>query len=101
MLVSEVLRRWGDDRFEYREEARATKFYPGIVMPGRSAEPYIDVAAISKIRQKPKAVISCKWGIRHDRISDPTNECTLYKSASIQLQEMGLLYFVVTNEIGG
>jgi hypothetical protein len=25
---------------------------------------------------KPRAVISCKWSIRHDRISDPTNECT-------------------------
>lgn len=70
-------------------------------MPGRSATPSIDVVAISKQRNTPKAVISCKWGIRHDRISDPTNECTQYKSASIQLQEMNLLYFVVTNEISG
>ncbi len=101
MLIVEVLRRWGDDRFEYREEAKATEFYPGIEMPGRSAVPHIDVVAISKKRRTPKAVISCKWGIRHDRISDPTNECAQYKRASIQLQEMNLLYFVVTNEVSG
>jgi len=101
MLVSEVLRRWGDSRFEYREEMKATEFFPGITMPGRSAEPYIDVVAISKARNKPKAVISCKWGVRHDRISDPTNECTQYKAAAIQLQIMDLLYFVTTNEISG
>lgn len=101
MLVSEVLRRWGDDRFEYGEEVKATRFYPGIQMPGRSAEPSIDVVAISKRSGRPRAVISCKWGIRHDRISDPTNECTQYKSASVQLQEMGLQYFVITNEMSG
>ena len=101
MLVAEVLQRWGDDRFEYREEAKANEFYPGIEMPGRSVAPSIDVVAISKKRQTPKAVISCKWGIRHDRISDPTNECTQYKRAAIQFQEMNLLYFVVTNEISG
>lgn len=101
MLVCEVLNRWGDPRFEYREEAKATAFYPGIEMPGRSASPSIDVVAVSKDRRTPKAIISCKWGIRHDRISDPTNECTQYKRAAIQFQEMNLLYFVVTNEISG
>ncbi len=101
MLISEVLERWGDPRFEYPEETRATKFYPGIEMPGRSAEPSIDVVAVSKRTGRPRAVISCKWGIRHDRISDPTNECTQYKSASIQLQEMNLQYLVITNEISG
>ena len=100
-LVAEVLQRWGDARFEYREEAKATEFYPGIDMPGRSATPRIDVVAVSKAKARPKAAISCKWSIRHDRISDPTNECTQYKSASIQRQEMNLLYFVVTNEVDG
>lgn len=101
MLVAECLRRWGDPRFVYREEARATEFFPGIRMPGRSAEPYIDVLAIRKDNNRPRAVISCKWGIRHDRISDPTNECTQYKSAAIQFQIMDLVYFVTTNEISG
>jgi hypothetical protein len=101
MIVTEVLRRWGDSRFEYLEETRATEFFRGIRMPGRSAEPKIDVVAISKARNRPKAVISCKWAIRHDRISDPTNECTQYKAAAIQLQMMDLLYFVMTNEISG
>lgn len=100
-LVAEVLRRWGDNRFEYREEVKATEFYPGIEMPGRSAQTSIDVVAISKERRSPKAVISCKWSIRHDRISDPTNECSQYKRAAIQMQEMNLLYFVMANEVDG
>jgi hypothetical protein len=45
--------------------------------------------------------MSCKWSIRHDRISDPTNECTSYKAAAVQQQIMDLRYIVVTNEMDG
>lgn len=99
MLVSEVLTRWGNPQFSYPEESVATNFFPGIQMPGRSTTPRMDVAAVSKNR--PKAVISCKWSIRHDRISDPTNECTQYKAAAINIQLMDLFYCLVTNELDG
>jgi hypothetical protein len=101
MLVSEVLARWGDQRFNYYEEQNATRWFPGITMHGRSKSPSIDVAITEKPTDNPVAVVSCKWSIRHDRISDPTNECTAYKSAAVQQQNMNLRYFVVTSETDG
>jgi len=97
-LVGEVLRRWGDTRFDYRQEERTVLWFPGIQMPGRSADPKIDVLAV---RDQPKAVISCKWSYRHDRISDVTNECQEYKAAAMKRQNMGLKYYLVTNEFDG
>lgn len=96
-LTTEVLQRWGDDRLTYTEELNATHWFPGIRMAGRSRTPAIDVAVSAN--GVPAAVISCKWSIRHDRISDPTNECTTYKAAAIQQQNMGLRYYVVTSEM--
>src|SRR6266850_1763466 len=42
MLLSEVLRRWGDPRFDYPEEERPSLYFPGIVLPGRSQRAAID-----------------------------------------------------------
>lgn len=99
ILVAAVLRQWGDSRFEYAEEQRATRWFPGIQMPGRSEEPSIDVA-VAREDGAPRAVVSCKWSIRHDRISDPTNECVTYRAAAIQRGIEDLTYYVVTNETG-
>ncbi len=100
ILIREVLRRWGDPRFEYSEERSARDFFPGIKMPGRSEAPRMDVLATRKGgAEAPRAICSCKWSIRHDRISDPTNECQEYKAAAVRRQNMDMLYFVVTNEL--
>jgi hypothetical protein len=99
MLVSEVFQRWGADHFSYPEEAPPDLWFPGIQMPGRSSKLRVDVAAVRDANGRPRAIFSCKWSIRHDRISDPTNECTQYKSAAVQQQLMDLQYFVVTNEL--
>jgi hypothetical protein len=95
-LVAEALRRWGNPALDYVQEADATSWFPGITLPGRSATPKIDVLVVKQ--STPRAVISCKWSIRHDRISDPTNECTTYKAAAIQRQITNLDYYVVSNE---
>jgi hypothetical protein len=97
-LVAEVLRRWADSRFEYRQEEPAVMWFPGIQMPGRSAHPKIDVLAV---REQPKGVLSCKWSYRHDRISDVTNECQEYKGAAVRRQNMRLRYYLFTNEFDG
>lgn len=99
MLIAEVAGRWGNPKLKYDEETKATDWFPGISLAGRSARPSIDVAITEGTR--PRAVGSCKWSIRHDRISDPTNECTAYRSAAIQQQLMDLRYYVVTNELDG
>jgi hypothetical protein len=95
-LVAEALRRWGNPSLHYLQEEDATRWFPGISLPGRSEKPKIDVLVVKA--GKPRAVVSCKWSIRHDRISDPTNECTSYKAAAIQQQITNLQYFVVSNE---
>ena len=99
IVFSELCRRYANPAFSYPEEEDANNWFPGIQMPGRSQNPKVDVAAIRKSNGRPKAVISCKWSIRHDRISDPTNECTSYKSAAVQQQLMDLRYYVLTNEL--
>ena len=43
--------------------------------------------------------MSCKWSYKHDRISDPTNECQQYKAAAMNLQIMDLKMYVVTSEM--
>jgi hypothetical protein len=101
VLVGEVLTRWGDPRFDYREEEFAAAWFPGMSLPGRSRNPRMDVLAVEIARKRPAAILSCKWSIRHDRISEPTNECTAYKGAAIQQQIMNLRYYVITNEMDG
>ena len=95
-LTAEILTRWGGPNLTFAQEEDATQWFPGIQLPGRSTTPKMDVLAIKGSR--PRAVISCKWSIRHDRISDPTNECTMYKSAAIQQQIPLFEYYVLTNE---
>lgn len=99
ILFSELCGRFANPAFSYPEEQDANMWFPGITMPGRSKKPKVDVAAIRRTDGKPRAVLSCKWSIRHDRISDPTNECVQYKSAAVQQQVMDLKYYVLTNEM--
>ena len=69
------------------------------VLPMMPGMPKIDV--LIRRDSTPRAVGSCKWSIRHDRISDPTNECTQYKKAAIDQQIMDLKHYVITNELDG
>lgn len=51
----------------------------------------VDIVAVSQ--GAPFAVISSKWGIRHDRIRDPQEEADTYKREIPSLK-----FFIVTNE---
>lgn len=51
----------------------------------------VDIVIFSQA--SPVAVISSKWGIRHDRVRDPLEEADTYKQ-----QIPSLKFFVVTNE---
>lgn len=99
IILSELLERFGNPLFAYPEESLATLWFPGIEMPGRSSRPSVDVAAVRTTNSRPKAIMSCKWSYKHDRISDPTNECQQYKSAAVQQQLMDLKMYVVTSEM--
>jgi hypothetical protein len=48
---------------------------------------------VAFLHGQPYAVISSKWGVRHDRIRDPQEEADTYKQ-----QEPSLKFYVTTNE---
>jgi hypothetical protein len=80
----------------FEEEARAKVWFPGIRLPGASENPAVDILAVKS--GQPRAVISCKWTVRHDRVSDITNECPNYRSIALRLRVPDFGYYVVTNE---
>ncbi len=94
-LVKHTLQRFGSEHLTYEIEAPADDVYPGIAFPGRSRAPAIDV--LVRKSDYPRAVISIKWSLRHDRINDITNECPVYKQAAARLRQ-ALNFYVVTNE---
>lgn len=98
-LVHEVLERWGNPSISFVEEVRADDWFPGIRLPGRSKVAKMDVAAIKD--ERLRSTLSCKWGFRHDRISDPTNECQEYSGAAKRRQWQDYDYWLVTNELDG
>lgn len=99
-LVKHVLEKFGSTAVFYETEVEATTIFPGITFPGRSGTPRIDLLA--KRSDIPRAIISAKWSVRHDRLSDITNECPVYKAAYERIYRQArrdhLLYYVVTNE---
>ncbi|HHY98257.1 MAG TPA: hypothetical protein GX509_05920 [Firmicutes bacterium] len=94
-LVRHVLERFCGLSMQYNTEVDARDIWPGIEMPGRSSAPRIDILVINEDR--PIAIISAKWSLRHDRVGDITSECPAYKAAAFRLRQP-IRYFVVTNE---
>jgi hypothetical protein len=94
-IVKHILERFGNSSITYELEVEATSVFPGITFPGRSSTPSMDILA--QRNGLPKAVISVKWSLRHDRINDITNECPIYKAAALR-SRTPLEFYVVTNE---
>jgi len=99
-LVKHVMEKFGVMDITYRTEVNAGEIFPGITFPGRSKTPRIDILAESL--DIPRAIISAKWSIRHDRLSDLTNECPIYKAAYERIYRHAsrrpFMYFVITDE---
>jgi len=99
-LGKHILERFGSGAVSYESEIEADLLFPGITFPGRSGTPRIDL--LVKRSDIPIAVISAKWSVRHDRLSDITNECPVYKAAYTRIyrqeRHAQLLYYVLTNE---
>ncbi len=98
-LVMHTLRKFGSPSVDYETEVYATTLFPGIALAGRSTASRGDL--IVRVGGIPRAIISAKWSVRHDRVNDVTNECSSYKAAYNQAHGSTgkpLFYFVVTNE---
>lgn len=99
-LVKHVLEKLGSKQVNCETEVVASKIFPGITFPGRSSTPRIDLLA--KRNGIPRAIVSAKWSIRHDRLNDITNECPVYKAAYERIyrgsSQNQLRYYLITNE---
>jgi hypothetical protein len=84
-----LIQRFSTGKYEWKMEAKiGTDVFPDLTGFRRRS---VDIVAFQK--GAPKAVISSKWGIRHDRVRDPQEEADTYK------QEVpSLKFYVVTNE---
>jgi len=94
-IVAHLMRTSGSS-CAFEEEAHARKWFPGIRLPAASKDPRVDILVICG--DQPRAVISCKWTVRHDRVAEITNECPVYKAAANRLRYKPFEHFVVTNE---
>lgn len=106
-LVHECLRRWGNPDFTFTEEQSVLDLFPGITLTGRTTGAKVDVGVVDGAG-RVRAILSFKWNFRHDRVSDPTNECVAYTTAIGQQRMLGARsptdpfdYWVVTNELNG
>jgi hypothetical protein len=76
-------------KYDWKIEARIGKdVFPNLSGFRRKS---VDIVAFKK--GKLYAVISSKWGIRHDRIRDPQEEAETYKK-----QDPKMKFYVITNE---
>jgi hypothetical protein len=94
-LVKHVLELFGSQEVTYELEVAGEKAFPGVQLPTRTGEPFIDILVRKEGRNR--GIISTKWSIRHDRINDLTSECRAYKNAA-RFTDTQIFYFVATNE---
>ncbi len=99
-VIKHFLEKFGFRDVSYEIEVEASTIFSGITFPGRSRTPRIDL--LVKRNNIPRVIISAKWSLRHDRLSDITNECPVYKAAYERIYRQArrdhLLYYVITNE---
>lgn len=94
-LLLHVLCTFGNPALHYTTEISAHTSFPGFVMTGRSKASKGDIL-VSKAGV-PRALISAKWSLRHDRNHDVITECRAYKTAA-NSRGIPFNFFVVTNE---
>jgi hypothetical protein len=84
-----LIQRFSAGKYEWKLEAKiGTDVFPNLTDFRRKS---VDIVAWR--HGAPFAVISSKWGIRHDRVRDPQEEADVYKKEMPSLK-----FFVVTNE---
>lgn len=94
-LVKHSLELFGSQAVTYELEVSGDNAFPGVQLPTRTGEPFIDILVRKEGRNR--GIISTKWSIRHDRINDLTSECRAYKNAA-RFTDTQIFYYVATNE---
>jgi hypothetical protein len=84
-----LIQRFSTGKYEWKLEAKiGTEVFPNLTGFRRKS---VDIVALH--HGVPFAIISSKWGMRHDRIRDPQEEADTYKRELPSLK-----FFIVTNE---
>lgn len=87
--IVHLIQRFAPGRYEWKMEARiGVDVFPNLTNFRRKS-----VDSVAFREGNPFAVVSSKWGIRHDRVRDPQEEADTYKR-----EVPSLKFFVVTNE---
>lgn len=87
--VVDLIERFCSGKYQWMLEAKIQiDVFPNLTNFRRSN---VDIVAFKN--KAPFAVISSKWGIRHDRVRDPQEEADTYKK-----EVPSLKFYVVTNE---
>jgi hypothetical protein len=94
-LVKHALELFGSQNVTYELEVAGERAFPGVQLPTRTGEPFIDI--LVRKQGRSRGIISTKWSIRHDRINDLTSECRAYKNAA-RFTDTDIFYYVATNE---
>jgi hypothetical protein len=97
-LINHIITKASGSRpeVEFLTEAEPKRYWPGVIIPGRSTSPKVDILGLR--HGLPNVVFSAKWSLRHDRVSDIIQECPVYKQAAYMINRITLRYYVVTNE---
>lgn len=94
-LLKHTLEHLGHGGLTYELEVKGDAAFPGVQLPTRTGEPFIDILVRKEGRNI--GIISTKWSIRHDRINDLTSECRAYKNAATWT-DTHIFYYVASNE---
>jgi hypothetical protein len=94
-LILNCLTKFVTNFWDFEPEVPAKSIFPDIKMTGRSKEPKMDI--LGRRNGIPRAIVSCKWSIRHDRLGDVSTECTVYKSEALR-SRTALSFYLITNE---
>jgi hypothetical protein len=98
-VTAYVMQKWGDARFDYREEQPLTIYWPNIAIP-HVKQPKADVLAVERVGSRPVALVSCKWSMRTDRVSNSNNECAIVKATAHRMTG-SIRFYVVCHEYDG
>lgn len=94
-IVLEILQMHGNKAINYEEEVSPKQLFAGVPLHLRSKDPKIDIVAFKKNR--PVALISCRWRFRHDRV-DVDAESIAYKSAAMSAGQGSCKFYAMLGE---
>ena len=80
-IVVNYLKRFGDSGISYEEEVNPKDLFPGSSFSSLSKDPRVDIVAWRQA--SPVALLSTRWGLRHDRM-EVIQESEIYMNAAPQ-----------------